>query len=165
MQSDTWKMLGLFIGLFVIAFALVMTLVVEPTKKETGQGEIEVNTQTRLVAQNAFAWIPPAGGSGAIYLQIINPRKEDVLVAASTPIAERAELHMHVHNNGIMQMQEVGEIIIPTGSTVEFRPGGLHIMLFGLKEVPPVGTTFELKLRFKSRGTLKVPVVVRPLGG
>jgi periplasmic copper chaperone A len=61
----------------------------------------------------------------------------------------------------MMSMREVGEIAVPSGSTVELAPGGLHIMLLDLEEDLAVGDTFELTLQFQEAGDLTVTVEVR----
>ncbi|GAA6184902.1 copper chaperone PCu(A)C [Aliiglaciecola sp. 2_MG-2023] len=79
--------------------------------------------------------LPPTVPNTAAYFKIQNTSNKDVvLVSASTDIAEKAELHAHVMENGMMSMQQQEQIKIPAGETVAFKPGGLHVMIFGLKK-------------------------------
>lgn len=74
-----------------------------------------------------------AGRPGAGYMTIQGGARPDRLVAASSPAAERVELHRTVKAGGVMRMERVESLTIPAGETVRFAPGGLHLMLFGVK--------------------------------
>jgi hypothetical protein len=84
----------------------------------------------------------------------------DSLVSASTPVAEKAELHTHLVENGVMKMRPVDGINIAPNSTIELNPGGLHIMLMGVKAPLKEGATFPLTLTFQKAGTISVLVQV-----
>ncbi len=89
-----------------------------------------------------------------------NGDKADAIIAAESPIAGSAELHNHVHENGVMKMRQEKEVALPAKQAVSFEAGGLHIMLFGLKQKLAVGNSFPLKLKLKSGATLTTTVVV-----
>lgn len=79
--------------------------------------------------------LPPTVPNTAAYFKIQNTSDNDIyLVAASTDIAETAELHAHVMQNGMMSMQQQEQVRIPAGETIIFKPGGLHVMIFGLNK-------------------------------
>lgn len=84
------------------------------------------------------------------------------LVSANSKIAKNVELHEHVMSNGMMKMQQVKNIKIPANSTVELKPGGLHVMLIGLnKKLQPHDKVDAITLNFsdKTSVTLKdIPV-------
>lgn len=100
--------------------------------------------------------------TGVVYL-IIHNRSDaaDRLVAASSPAAERAELHTHRLDGTVMRMRQVEAVEIAAGETVSFEPGGLHIMLRGLTAPLREGDSFTLTLRFEASGatTVEVPVL------
>ncbi|MEL6686482.1 MAG: copper chaperone PCu(A)C [Pseudomonadota bacterium] len=82
------------------------------------------------------------------YFIIENNGADARMVSASSPIAAEVELHTHTMNDGVMQMREVEGIDLPTGEVVTFRPGGLHLMLFGFDRAEgqtetPVTLQFE----------------------
>jgi len=106
--------------------------------------------------------MPEASPSGAAYLSIKNTGKEaDTLLAASTPRSDKAELHVHINDNGVMRMREVsGGVTVAAGSEVKFAPGGYHIMLMGLKQPLKAGERFPLTLKFAKAGTITVEVLV-----
>ena len=60
----------------------------------------------------------------------------------------------------VMRMREVGTIDVPAGGTVELQPGGLHLMLMGLKKPLVAGQAFPLTLRFEKAGAVEVQMKV-----
>lgn len=85
----------------------------------------------------------------------------DVLQSASSPVAGVVELHTHLHDNGVMRMRQVPEIVIPAQQKVALQPGGLHIMLIDLKAPLKVGDTVPLTLRFETAGSVQLDVPVK----
>jgi len=106
---------------------------------------------------------PPTGGVAAVYLWITNSGKADTLVAVSSPIAAKAEMHSTTMVQGLMQMRPVEAVDIPPGATIKIEPGALHIMLQGLKQPLEPGTAFSLTLEFRDAGMLLVQVPVKAL--
>ncbi|MFO1119255.1 MAG: copper chaperone PCu(A)C [Rhodospirillales bacterium] len=103
--------------------------------------------------------------AGAAFMQLSNASAvNDQLVAASTPVAARAELHSHIKEDDIMRMRQVPSIEVPAGGTVALQPGGLHIMLIGLKQPLRQGETFPLTLTFARAGVVTVEVPVKSVG-
>ncbi|WP_339846317.1 copper chaperone PCu(A)C [uncultured Halopseudomonas sp.] len=112
----------------------------------------------------AHSWarpLPPVVPSGAAYLHIENRgTTADTLVAASSPIADKVEVHEHVHVDGLMKMQEVEQLSIEPGADVVFEPGGYHFMMFGLKQPLEDGGRFPLTLVFENAGSIEVDVMI-----
>jgi len=105
--------------------------------------------------------LPPVAPTGAAYLTIENRgQHSDRLLAADTPIAGHAELHEHVHEDGLMKMQQINDIEIAPGERVEFTPGGHHIMLFDLQQPLVAGHSYPLTLTFEQAGEVAIEVVV-----
>lgn len=104
----------------------------------------------------------PGAPNGAVYFTLENEGAEaDRLLGASGEVAERIELHQHLHEDGVMKMREVaGGIALPAKSEVAFAPGGLHVMLLGLKQPLAAGSAFPLRLRFERAGEVDVQVEV-----
>lgn len=75
---------------------------------------------------------PPFTGrtTSAAFFLAENKGADATLVAASSPIAEVVEIHTHLEEDGIMKMRRVEGVDMPSGETVEFRPGSYHIMMF-----------------------------------
>lgn len=117
-----------------------------------------------LQIQNAWARATPGGATiGAAYVTIRSPTA-DRLVAASTPVAGKAELHKMEMSGTVMKMRPVAGIDIPADRPVSLAPGGLHIMLIGLKQPLKPGQSFPLTLTFAKAGPRTVDVSVEKVG-
>lgn len=105
---------------------------------------------------------PPSAKVGVVYFSLTNRGdRDDQLLALSTPVADSVEMHETQTVKGVMQMRQVTRVECPAGATVKAQAGGLHIMLLGLKHPLVDGERFELLLRFRDAGSLRVPVVVQ----
>jgi len=88
---------------------------------------------------------PPGITNSAGYFDIINHSDKDIdLINAKSNIAQRTEIHEHTMNNGIMKMQKVQTLTIPAKSTINFEPGGYHIMFISVNR--PITEKQEIKL-------------------
>jgi len=92
---------------------------------------------------------PPRAEVGALYMTLTAPMA-DRLVGVSTPAAAKAEVHEMSMENGVMRMRETAGIVLPAGQKVVLGPGGLHVMLMGLKAPLKQGQTIPLHLTFAS---------------
>lgn len=88
----------------------------------------------------------------------------DALIAAEGDVAGRIELHTHINEGGVMMMRPVEKIEVPAHSTVKLEPGGLHIMLIGLKRRLEDGERVPLVLVFEKAGRVAVELAVEKLG-
>lgn len=108
----------------------------------------------------ARARIPDARAGGA-YVTLTNTgAAPDALIAAASPVADVVEIHTHRHVDGVMRMEQVEEIPLPAGETVTLQPGGLHIMLIGLREPLAEGKHFPVTLTFRTAPAVTVDVTV-----
>lgn len=105
---------------------------------------------------------PPVAKVGVVYFTLKNDtKKSDRLLKLSTPVAERVEVHRTEVLDGIARMREVAVLHVDAGQTVEFKPGGMHVMLIGLRKPLVTGATYDLDLLFEVAGPRKVRVQVR----
>ena len=105
----------------------------------------------------------PSQRAGGAYLKIGNAGAADRLVGASSAVAERIELHTMTMDGDVMRMRQLDAIDLPAGSTTELKPGGLHLMLVGLKAPLRDGDSFPIELRFEKAGALTVAVKVQSM--
>jgi copper(I)-binding protein len=118
----------------------------------------------QLAVDNVWARATPGKSTiGAAYATIQSPTA-DRLVAASTPVAEKAELHTMSMSGMVMKMRPIAGVDIPAGQKVTLAPGGMHIMLIGLKKPLRAGQSFPLTLTFAKAGTRTVAVAVEKVG-
>ena len=107
------------------------------------------------------------GKNGAVFMTLKNESgKADKLISAkvSNAVAEECELHTHVVEGNTYRMREEPNIEVPAGSEVRLKPGGLHVMLMGLKQHLVRGETFDLTLAFESGADINVTVPVKSAG-
>jgi uncharacterized protein YcnI len=125
-------------------------------------------TAGKLAIEGAWARPTPEGTTiSAGYLKITNRGDQpDVLLGASTPAANSAELHeSSMTADGVMTMRPLENgLEIKPGETVELKPAGVHIMILGVKEPLKDGQTIPVKLNFKTAGAVDVTFPIKPLG-
>ena len=119
-----------------------------------------------IQVEQAWSRATPGGSREAVvYLRIVNHgAAADRLVAARTPVADRAEPHQTKMDGGIMKMRPLSALTIAPGQTIELKPGGDHLMLTGLKRKLERGDSFPLMLRFEKAGEIQVMVAVEAAG-
>ena len=122
-----------------------------------------INAQEELSIEKAWAReSPPGSPNGVAYFVIKNSGAEDRLIGISiaSEVADRAELHTHKNEDGMMKMEKVDAIEIPERGHAMLKPHGDHVMLVGLKQLLKEGETISLELQFEKAGTIKVDVPV-----
>ncbi len=112
--------------------------------------------------------VPPVLKDTAAYLTLVNPGPKPLrLLGGETPIAQRVSIHreQREHRDGhtVLGMRPLPHLDIPPRGRLEFRPGGYHLMLEGLKRPLKPGEKVELVLLFEGGLRLKVvlPVEMR----
>ena len=124
-----------------------------------------VSAHDGVHVENAYALTSGAGAmSGAVFLEIVNhsTTSGDRLIAASSDVAQRVELHTHlIDAQGVARMVEVEDgFAVAPGETHVLQRGGDHVMLMGLTRPLADGDTFELRLVFEREGEMVIEVPV-----
>lgn len=110
--------------------------------------------------------LPPNAPAGAAFFTVRNAgATADRLIGASTPQAQKSELHTHTHVDGMMKMQQVPAVDIPAKGEAKFQAGGNHVMLFGMSKPLKAGEQFPLTLEFEKAGKVEVQVKVEGADG
>ena len=111
----------------------------------------------------ATASTAPTGGG---FLTITNKgATADRLIAVSTPVAEQAQVHEMKMDGNVMRMRALdGGLEIPPGATVTLAPGGLHLMLMGLRKPLVRDTLVPLTLVFEKAGSIEIELSVEAMG-
>ena len=106
---------------------------------------------------------PPLPGqtTGVAFMRLDNYGDDDRLLAITSPVSGRIELHTHLNEDGVMKMRRVDGIALPHDEAVELKPGGFHVMLFETSAA--LGDEVVLTLDFETADDLTVvaPVVLR----
>ena len=121
----------------------------------------------KLVIETPWTRATPGGAKvGAGYLAIINTGDTpDRLVSASTPIAERIEIHEMSMANGIMRMRPLDSGLELKPQTVtELKPGGYHLMFIGLKQPITTGDKFTVDVKFEQAGDIELTFEAAGIG-
>jgi copper(I)-binding protein len=118
-----------------------------------------------LVVENAWASNVPGSDTAAVYLTLRNTGAQPVVVVGvRSPIANQVMMHETSIVGGQSQMRPYDRLVLAPGQALTFAPGGLHIMLSGLKHGIAPGDKVPLILALASGATVTIAAAVRPLG-
>jgi len=138
---------------FIQSFTRRATLAATLAIALAGAPRVQAAAASLLTVASAWTRPAAAGQTGAGYLSITNRgRTADRLIAASSAAAARVSLHESAMVGSVATMRPVDAVTIPVGATVAFRPGGLHLMLEGLKRPLKVGGRVAVTLVFAKAG-------------
>ena len=140
-------------GLLVIASLLAIGVTM--TTNASGKHSVIVDAP----------WVrmmPAVSTSTAAYFSLKNTTDKPMsLIRASSASATTVEMHTTVEKNGLMSMQPLKEVALPVAEVIEFKPGGHHIMLMGLKKPLKQNQKLTLMLHFSDGSRQSVVCVVR----
>lgn len=103
------------------------------------------------------AWVRPtvAGQKATGAFMKITARESTRLVGVSSPVAGIAEIHEMKMDKDIMKMAAIPALNLPSGQTVELKPGGFHLMLMDLKSPISSNSKIPLTLQFQDARGVK----------
>lgn len=108
--------------------------------------------------------LPEKARTGIVYATIINRGEADRIVSASTPAAEKVELHTTIRDGGTMRMRAVEAIPVAMGGTLALQPGQrFHLMLINLAKPLREGDSFPMRLTFEKAGAIDLTIQVERL--
>lgn len=126
--------------------------------------QVEVSAASReLEAHDGWARpTAPGQATAAGFLELRNrTASADAIVAASSPAATSVELHSASIQNGVMRMRQLERIALPAGGSIKFAPGGLHLMLKGLRQRLVPGQRISVTLRLASGRSVATTLTIR----
>ena len=103
----------------------------------------------------------PIGGG---FMKFVNGGGNDKLMSVSAEVSKSVELHEMKMEGDVMKMRQVDGVELQAGKTVEFKPGGFHVMFIGLKAPLKTGDSFPVKLKFQKAGEVTVDFKVEAPG-
>jgi len=134
-----------------------------------------INSNLVLAANNAISIdiegayvreVPPIAPASASFMTLKNNSSEDIkLIGAASDVSEKVELHTHKNDSGMMKMRRVKNIDIPAKGITKLQPGGLHIMLIGLKAPLKAGQKIQLTLIFEDKSEKQLTLPVKSMKG
>ena len=115
------------------------------------------------------AWIravPPSSKATAAYMTIVNTSDSPVLITGGTcqVAGEIKPMITTKQDDGVMGMTLAENFSVPAKGKRVLEPGGDHLMLMKLTEVPRAGSTVPLVLTTESggkQGSIRLDVPVR----
>ncbi len=126
-------------------------------------------TGTGLDVTLAEGWVKAADtGMTGVFGTLVNDTGADIqLVSATSPAAERAEIHETVpgEGSGTVMREKAEGIVVPAGGEYVLEPGGDHLMLMGLREPVLPGAEVSLVLTAEGGATVEVAGVARSFAG
>lgn len=93
----------------------------------------------------------PGQQVAAVYFDIMSA-VDAKLVAVDTGVAQVAEFHQMSVEDGTMRMRAMQAVDLPAGIRVSLKPGGVHVMLFGLKKPLRAGERVPIRLLVEDIG-------------
>ena len=87
------------------------------------------------------------------------------LIGGSTEVAGKFEIHEMSMDNGVMKMRPLANgVEVKPGETVEFKPGGYHLMFVGISQPVEQGKRVKGTLEFEKAGKVDVEYAVEAIG-
>ena len=108
----------------------------------------------------------PKGASTAIGYMTIknNGTTPDRLIGGSVDFASDFQLHSMTMEDSVSKMRELKFVEIEPGQTIEFKPGGSHVMFVGVKHPLSEGEHVKGTLIFEHAGTVQIEYDVQGIG-
>lgn len=105
------------------------------------------------------AWVrlpAVAGRPAAGYFMVMGKDRPATIVGVASPSTKKAEMHETTMAGGMMRMAPLQKLTVGKGQMVMFKPGGKHVMLFGLDPTIKPGGTVRLDLKLENGSTTTV---------
>lgn len=119
-----------------------------------------------LAVNHAWLRLLPGDLPLAGYVQLVNTSKHEVtLVAASSPEFSEVQFHRSMNRDGMEGMMHLEKIHIAAGKTLDFAPGGYHLMLMGRKHALQIGQHVALTFQFDDGTRQTIEFVVKGAAG
>ena len=116
-----------------------------------------------LILKNA--WVreaPPMVKNLAGYAEFKNIGNEVIfIVSAFSPLFKKVSIHETSMHDGMMHMAHLMQLRLPPGESVNFEPGGKHLMLFKPERRIKAGLKVPIEFKLKSGKTVSFEFDVR----
>lgn len=128
-----------------LSIPIILSLMMSYSLAQMSAAESKVNI--------SHAWIkeaPPSAEALAGYMDLQNQSAQaQVLLGARSTDFKSVMLHQTVSKGGMTHMNHSPRIEIKAGSTLQFTPGGFHLMLMNPKKALKQGDQVEVLLEFQ----------------
>ncbi|MBS7701511.1 MULTISPECIES: copper chaperone PCu(A)C [unclassified Chelatococcus] len=124
-------------------------------------------TVESLTVSQPWSRATPGGAKVASgYLVIRNTGDQpDRLIAATSGISGRTEIHEMAVKDGVMTMRPLADgLTVPAKGEIVLKPGSYHLMFVDLKSGLQEGEPFQAQLTFEKAGSVALTFDVRAIG-
>ena len=112
-----------------------------------------------------FRFITPTIPAAGYFTLSNSTAVTQTLIGASSPACGSLMLHQSVTQGGIEQMIMVPKVSVPAHGTLQFAPGGYHLMCMSPAGIMRPGQSVPVTLQFEGGGTLSARFPVRGATG
>lgn len=160
---------GVFAGLSAVALILggCGEKSDSPSASASQSAEATPENAPGTTVSDAIVRLPAVSGSpGVAYFNIAQgsgPARK--IAGVYVEGVERAEMHETVTENGVSSMRPAKDVPLEAGKTAAFKPGGLHIMLFGVADTLKAGDTTEITVTLDNGDKVSVPAKIENIAG
>lgn len=144
-MCDDWKVMKTALTLFA---ALSIAALAACDDKAVTNDATTPASQYVTATGATVRFNPNPAAPSAAYFRLIGGDSDAVLIGASSPDLEHAEMHESRMDGGMMTMEPITRLPISAGEQVVFRQGGKHVMLFGISEAARARGNLTLTLDF-----------------
>ena len=110
------------------------------------------------------SWIkinPGNGRTAGAFMTINNIGGADItLIGVSSSVSGMAHFHAVEITDGMVSMVPLNDVVVPAKGSVQFKMGGLHIMLMGIKNKLNTGDLVNLKFELDDGRSITTAIQV-----
>jgi len=158
LRAHSWRKVSTlkfqFLTATILAMATILNVIITATNAQEYQ-------HGKLKIDHPWARVTIPGRPAAGYMIVHNQGDADKIISASSPAANRIEMHTTTMKDGVMRMRATKHVDVPAKGSVEFKSGGFHLMIFGLKPSVKQGSKLPLTVVFDKAGPVKMELVVK----
>src|SRR5262245_65465262 len=102
---------------------------------------------------------------GGFFVVVNKGATPDRLLAASSPLADKVEIHAIKVAGADIRMLAVDKgLVVEAGGTLTLKPRGYHLLLSGMARPPAVGGQVPVTRRFEKAGKVDIKLAMAAPG-
>lgn len=139
----------------------------KPTTDASESSAASPDNAPGVTVTDAIVRLPAVPGAPGVAYFAVNQGSGPARKIAGVYVegAERAEMHETATEKGVSSMRAVKDVALATGKAIAFKPGGLHIMLFGVADTLKAGDTTEITITLDNGDKVSAPAKIESIGG
>ena len=112
-----------------------------------------------------FRALPAPSPSGGYFTLKNTGNTAIALTGASSPACGMLMMHQSMNMGGMSSMEDVANVPVGVGRTVQFAPGGYHLMCMDPSPAMKPGATVGVTLKFSDKSEAKADFAVKNAQG